>query len=424
MATDNTPPSSPNNLRYRLGRLSGKIFLYGTLLAWGFIAIIPFVWMLSTSVMSLGEAIRGDLVTELKLLEKFEITEEELNIPLSEKIPDFIRETDQFTPGDTRKTALDYIESRDGYLRIGDSVYRGGLINYVVAWQIAEFNEYVVNSIQITTITLSGELFISILAAYAFARMKWPGRDLIFGFLLSTIMIPGMVLIIPNFITVTWFNRIGSEALGYLLYYLLFTVQLIGFIYFVRYGLTWFRQQSQKDSIILLAGSLLGAGITGFYGIKTLQIILANTIEPIPWINNWPALTIPFMGSIFAIFLLRQFFSQIPDDLFDAAQIDGANHWQFLWQVVVPLSAAPILVITVLSFIGTWNALAWPLLVTNTPDWRPIAVGLYSFVDREAGSAINLQMAGSVITIIPILILYFFTQKQFTESIARTGMKG
>ena len=77
----------------------------------------------------------------------------------------------------------------------------------------------------------------------------------------------------------------------------------------------------------------------------------------------------------------------------------------------------------VLSFIGSWNALAWPLLVTNEPTWRPIAVGLFQFVD-EAGSELNLQMAGAVITILPILALYFLTQKQFTESIARSGMKG
>jgi multiple sugar transport system permease protein len=167
------------------------------------------------------------------------------------------------------------------------------------------------------------------------------------------LMIPAMVTIIPNFLTVTWLGRIG----------------------------------------------------------------------PIKWINNWPALTVPFMGSVFSIFLLRQFFAQIPEELFDAAQIDGAGHFRFLWSVVIPLSRAPIMVITILSFIGTWNALAWPLLVTNSPDWRPIAVGLNGFID-EAGQMINLMMAGAVITIIPILVLYFFTQKQFTESIARSGLKG
>jgi ABC-type glycerol-3-phosphate transport system permease component len=109
--------------------------------------------------------------------------------------------------------------------------------------------------------------------------------------------------------------------------------------------------------------------------------------------------------------------------LFDAAQIDGAGHLRFLWRVVLPLSKAPLMVIIILSFIGTWNALAWPMLVTNSPDWRPIAVGLNGFID-EAGQMLNLMMAGAVITIIPILALYFFTQKQFTESIARSGLKG
>jgi len=225
--------------------------------------------------------------------------------------------------------------------------------NYVIAWQRAEFSKYFVNSLLITIITLSGEITFSIFAAYAFARIEFPGRDLIFGVMLSTIMIPAMVLIIPNFLTVTWLGRIG----------------------------------------------------------------------PIPWINNWPALTIPFMGSIFSIFLLKQFFAQVPNELFDAAQIDGAGHLRFLVQVVLPLSKAPLMVILVLSFIGTWNSLAWPMLVTNTPDWRPISVGLMNFVD-EAGQLINLTMAGAFITIIPILIIYFFTQRQFTESIARSGLKG
>ena len=194
------------------------------------------------------------------------------------------------------------------------------LENYVDAWKEASFSLYIWNSIRITLLTLAGELTVSTLAAYAFARIKFPGRDFIFTALLSTLMIPIMVLIIPNFLTVTWLGRIG----------------------------------------------------------------------PIKWINNWPALTVPFMGSVFSIFLLRQFFAQIPDELFDAAQIDGAGHWHFLWRVVLPLSKAPLMVVIILSFIGTWNSLAWPLLVTNSPDWRPITVGLVSFID-EAGQRTNLM---------------------------------
>ncbi|MCJ7622045.1 MAG: carbohydrate ABC transporter permease [Anaerolineaceae bacterium] len=276
------------------GLMLQKIFSYSILIFGAFLSLVPFVWMISTSLMSLGEALGT-----------------------------------AFFPSEIH------------------------LENYVQAWETAQFTEYFVNSILITAITLAGEVTFSVLAAYAFARIEFPGRDLIFATLLSTMMIPAMVYIIPNFLTVTWLGRIG----------------------------------------------------------------------PIDWINNWPALTVPFMGSVFSIFLLRQFFAQIPDELFDAAQIDGAGHLRFLFQVVVPLSKAPLMVIIVLSFIGTWNALAWPMLVTNTPDWRPISVGLMNFVN-EAGQEINLTMAGAFITIIPILIIYFFTQKQFTESIARSGLKG
>ncbi len=279
---------------YRLWRVTRIVLTYLILGVGAVIALGPFVWMVSTSLMSLGEAISGKWIPSTLHWE-----------------------------------------------------------NYVVAWKEAQFAEYFFNTVVITLITLAGELTFSVLAAYAFARMRFPGRDLIFTILLSTMMIPAMVLMIPNFLTVTWLGRVG----------------------------------------------------------------------PIKWVNNWPALTIPFMGSVFSIFLLRQFFAQIPNDLFDAAQIDGAGHLQFLWHVVLPLSKAPILVITVLSFIGTWNALAWPLLVTNSPEWRPIAVGLYQFVD-EAGSEMNLQMAGAVIAVLPILILYFLTQRQFTESITRSGLKG
>jgi ABC-type glycerol-3-phosphate transport system permease component len=225
--------------------------------------------------------------------------------------------------------------------------------NYLEAWDRANFSKYFFNSLKITAITLAGSVTISILAAYGFARIQFPGRELIFGILLSTMMIPAMVTIIPNFLTVTWLGRIG----------------------------------------------------------------------PLKWINNWPALTVPFMGNVFNIFLLRQFFAQIPDELFDAAKVDGSGHLRFLMKVALPLSKAPLMVILVLTFITSWNSLAWPILVTNTPDWRPISVGLMNFI-TDAGQEIHYIMAGAFITIIPVIIIYFFTQKQFTESIARSGLKG
>jgi ABC-type glycerol-3-phosphate transport system permease component len=154
-----------------------------------------------------------------------------------------------------------------------------------------------------------------------------------------------------------------------------------------------------------------------------ITVTWLGRVGPIPWVNNWPALTVPFMASAFSIFLLRQFFQQIPDELWDAAQIDGAGHLRYLIQVIFPLSRPAILTVLLFAFIGSWNALAWPILVTTDVEWRPISYGLTSFLNEYA-SSIHLQMAGSVIAIVPILVIYLLIQRQFTEGIATTGLKG
>jgi ABC-type glycerol-3-phosphate transport system permease component len=232
--------------------------------------------------------------------------------------------------------------------------------NYVQAWQRANFAQFMWNSARITLITLAGLLLFSIPAAYAFARMRFWGRNLIFGIMLATLMIPEVATFIPNYLTVIWLGRLGQSVCG--------------------------------DACV--------------------------------WINNWPSLTVPFMASAFTIFLLRQFFAQIPEDLWDAARIDGAGHLRFLTSVIVPLSRAPIMTVVTFSFIASWNALLWPLLVTNSDEWRPVAVGLTKFVNSDAPGDFNIQMAASVIMVLPILALYFVTQRQFTEGIAASGLKG
>lgn len=276
-----------------------RVFVYGVLIFGVILAIFPFLWMLSASLMSLTEVTFGRLL-----------------------------------PGELRFT------------------------NYIEAWQRANFGQFMWNSVRITGITLAGQLLVCIPAAYAFARMHFVGKNILFSLMLATIMIPEVARFIPNYLTVIWLGRL-SEA-------------------------------------------LFGFG----------------------WINNWPSLTIPFMATPFTIFLLRQFFLQIPEDLWDAARIDGAGHLLFLRTIVIPLSRAPIMTSITFGFIGSWNALLWPLLLTQTDDWRPVAVGLTKFVNSDAPTALHLQMAASVLMIIPILILYFFTQKQFTVGIATTGLKG
>jgi len=263
-------------------------FMYLVLALGVFVAILPFFWMLSASLMTYGETA-----------------------------------TRQWLPSVPQ------------------------VVNYTEAWNQAKFSKYFVNSVIITAVTLTGQLSTSILAAYAFARIRFFGREVIFALLLSTMMIPAMVVMIPNFIVVRNFG----------------------------------------------------------------------------WLNTLQGITVPFMVSVFSIFLLRQFFAQIPGELWDAARIDGAGHLRFLIRVVLPISKAPIFTVMIFGFIGAWNDFLWPLLITTKDTWRPMMVGLWT-LQSEAGPETQLIMAASVITIIPVLILYFITQKQFTEGIATSGLKG
>jgi ABC-type glycerol-3-phosphate transport system permease component len=205
---------------------------------------------------------------------------------------------------------------------------------------------------------VTGQTIVSILAAYAFARMRFPGRDLLFYIFLLTLFIPDTILLVPNVVTVSNLSHL-------------------------------------------------------FEGIN----------PALKWINNWPALVVPFLSSTFGIFLLRQFFKQIPDELWDAAQIDGAGHLRFLFQIVVPISRAAVMTTILFSFIGTWNALQWPLLITSDNSWRPIAVGLQQF-RSDAGPQTQYLMAASMVAMLPVLIVYFIAQRQFTEGIVTTGLKG
>lgn len=231
--------------------------------------------------------------------------------------------------------------------------------NYITAWREANFALYTRNSVITTLLTIVGVVVTGTLAAYAFARMQFPAKGLLFTAYLATYMIPWTVIMIPDYLIIVGLEDFFKETFG-----------------------------------------------------------MTNA-----WYNNWTALTIPFMVNAFTVFLLRQFFAQIPNELFDAALIDGCGHLRFLTQVVLPISKAPIMTVIILNGIWSWNSLQWPLIVTSTADWRPITVGLSGFI-TEASAETQLIMAGSVITTIPILVLYFFTQKQFTEGIATTGLKG
>lgn len=173
-------------------------------------------------------------------------------------------------------------------------------------------------------------------------------------------------------------------------------------------------------------------GKNAIFSVILATLMIPETVLLIPnfivvarlgWVDRLPALTVPFMASGFSIFLLRQFFKQIPDALLESARMDGARHGFILARIFVPLSRAPLFTVAFLAFTGSWNALQWPLVVTQTPKWRPISVGLTKFI-TEAGPETHLRMAGAMIALLPVIVVYVIAQRQITEAIARTGLKG
>ena len=132
---------------------------------------------------------------------------------------------------------------------------------------------------------------------------------------------------------------------------------------------------------------------------------------------------LPFLATAFSIFLLRQFFLSVPNELADAARIDGAGHLRFLWSIVLPISVPALITVALVSFLGSWNAFLWPLIVTNHPEVRPVQVGLNAF-RQEAGANYNLLMAASTFVIAPIVVLYLVAQRYLVQGVARTGIRG
>lgn len=146
-------------------------------------------------------------------------------------------------------------------------------------------------------------------------------------------------------------------------------------------------------------------------------------IRKLGWYNTYAALIIPWSCNAFSVFLLRQFFLNIPKDLFDAAKIDGCGNFEMLWRIAIPLSTPAILTVSLFSFLGSWNALLWPLVVTSSEEMRVLQVGLAVFM-REEGTQYHLLMAAATFTIVPIVLLYFFFQRRFIEGIVLSGIKG
>ena len=229
--------------------------------------------------------------------------------------------------------------------------------NYVYVFQTFDFSNYMINTIVVGIFSTIGTVLTTIAAAFAFARLKFKGKDALFAIFLMTMMIPGEMMVISNYITVASFGWIGEG-------------------------------QTRVDAYL--------------------------------------AMVMPFLVSVFYIYLLRQNFKQIPNELYLAAKVDGKSDWTFLWKVMVPLAAPTIISIVILKFMGTWNAYVWPNLITDTPEFRLISNGLRgsSFTDLEGRTQYGYQMAATVLVTVPLFLLFIFFRKYIMRGFGRAGIKG
>jgi multiple sugar transport system permease protein len=164
--------------------------------------------------------------------------------------------------------------------------------------------------------------------------------------------------------------------------------------------------------------------------IATLMIPFTVVVVPLftlmrdfKWLNSYNALIIPGAMSAFGIFLMRQFIASLPDELFDAARIDGASEFGTYWRIVVPMSTAPLAALAVFVFLDNWNSLLWPLVTTTRDELRTLAVGLTQF-QTVHGTKYHLMMAASTLVVIPMLIVFFLLQRYFIRGVALSGIKG
>ena len=219
--------------------------------------------------------------------------------------------------------------------------------NYVDTMQAMPFGRFYLNSIFVAFSVTTLQILTSSLSAFAFARLRFRGREILFLVYLATLMIPFQVTMIPNFILVSYLH----------------------------------------------------------------------------WYDTFYALIVPTAFSAFAVFLLRQYFRGIPVDLDEAARMDGASSLRIWGQVIMPLSSPVLAALTIFVFLGSWNDFLWPLVVTNSNATRTIPVGLASF-RGQFNTDWHLLMAGSVIALLPVLLVYVIAQKRFIEGITLSGMGG
>ena len=276
----------------KIGKITAKIALYTFLVAMALVVIFPFYFMLISSVKTLDEYQRS--------------------VPTL--WPEFIR-----------------------------------LSNYIDAFNTGNLGQLFVNTMIVGIVSTILSLVITVLSAFAFARLEFKGKNALFAALLGTMMIPGELFTITNSATVNDFG----------------------------------------------------------------------------WMNTYTVLIVPFLVSVFYIYLLRQNFLQIPNELYLAAKVDGTSDIKYLWKVMIPLSLPTLISITILKMMGAWNSYVWPRLVTSDETYELITNGLRNaFTDAEGNADIPVQMAAVAIVSFPLFLVFIFLRKYIMKGVSRSGIKG
>lgn len=276
----------------KAGKLVVKFFVYLFLILMAIIVIFPFYWMIISSLKSLDE--------------------------YRQSVP-------TFWP------------------------HRVLISNYAEAYSTANLGKLFVNTVIVGVVSTILSLIITVLSAFAFARLEFKGKDTLFGALLATMMIPGELFTITNYGTVTQLN----------------------------------------------------------------------------WTNTYTVLIVPFLVSVFYIYLLRQNFLQIPNELYLAAKVDGTSDLKYLWKVMIPLSLPTLISITILKMMGAWNSYIWPRLVANDEAHRLITNGLRNaFTDTTGDVNYPVQMAAVALVSFPLFLVFVFLRKYIMKGVSRSGIKG
>ena len=223
------------------------------------------------------------------------------------------------------------------------------LSNYSDAFTQANLGRLFLNTAYVGIVSTMFSLVITVLSAFAFARLEFKGKNALFAVLLATMMIPGELFTITNYQTVYYFG----------------------------------------------------------------------------WMNTFTVLIVPFLVSVFYIYLLKQNFMQIPNELYLAAKVDGTSDLKYLWKVMIPLSLPTLISITILKMMGAWNSYVWPNLVTDSDEYRLITNGLRNaFVESTGDVNIPVQMAAVALVSAPLFLVFLFLRKYIMKGVSRSGIKG